>query len=53
MHGPFTRRCMHAGEVNKKNGWDMRIHVDGASGAMVAPFVFPGLLQQPPPASLC
>ncbi|CAK0787153.1 hypothetical protein CVIRNUC_010369 [Coccomyxa viridis] len=29
------------GEVNKKNGWDMRIHVDGASGAMVAPFVFP------------
>ena len=44
-------RCMHAAEENKKNGWDMRIHVDGASGAMVAPFVFPGLLLQMPLAS--
>ena len=30
--------------MNKKNGWDIRIHVDGASGAMVAPFIFPGVL---------
>ena len=36
------RRSACAAEENKKNGWDMRIHVDGASGAMVAPFVFPG-----------
>ena len=46
MYSPMMQPCMHAGEVNKKNGWDMRIHVDGASGAMVAPFVFPGLLPQ-------
>ena len=52
MHSRVMRRCMHAGEVNKKNGWDMRIHVDGASGAMVAPFVFPGLLTKLPLASL-
>ena len=51
-HSPVMQHCMHAGEVNKKNGWDMRIHVDGASGAMVAPFVFPGLLPQFPHASL-
>lgn len=28
-------------EVNKKNGWNIVIHVDGASGAMVAPFIYP------------
>ena len=32
-----------AAEENKKNGWDMRIHVDGASGAMIAPFIYPGV----------
>lgn len=30
-------------EKNKKNGWDVGIHVDGASGAFVAPFLFPEL----------
>eukprot|EP00026_Physarum_polycephalum_P006405 Phypoly_transcript_06447.p1 GENE.Phypoly_transcript_06447~~Phypoly_transcript_06447.p1 ORF type:complete len:529 (+),score=86.84 Phypoly_transcript_06447:102-1688(+) len=28
-------------KVNAKNGWDVGIHVDGASGAFVAPFQFP------------
>lgn len=32
-----------AEELNKKNGWDMRIHVDAASGGFVAPFVNPDL----------
>merc|ERR1711977_111907 len=30
-------------ELNKKNGWDVRIHVDGASGAFIAPFIYPDL----------
>lgn len=32
-----------AEELNKKNGWDMRIHVDAASGGFIAPFIFPDL----------
>lgn len=32
-----------AEELNKKNGWDMRIHVDAASGGFVAPFIYPDL----------
>ena len=30
-------------EINKKNGWEVGIHVDGASGGFVAPFVYPDL----------
>jgi len=30
-------------KVNKKNGWDVGIHVDAASGGFVAPFVYPNL----------
>ena len=30
-------------EVEKKQGWDIPIHVDGASGAFVAPFLQPDL----------
>ena len=30
-------------ELNKKNGWDVHIHVDGASGAFIAPFIYPDL----------
>lgn len=26
-------------ELNQKNGWDLKIHVDGASGGFVAPFL--------------
>jgi glutamate decarboxylase len=28
-------------ELNKKNGWKLSVHVDGASGAFVAPFIYP------------
>eukprot|EP00884_Botryococcus_braunii_P013788 jgi/Botrbrau1/2240/Bobra.101_2s0068.1 len=27
--------------VNQRHGWDIGIHIDGASGAFVAPFIFP------------
>ncbi|HEX6686764.1 MAG TPA: glutamate decarboxylase [Candidatus Limnocylindrales bacterium] len=30
-------------ELQARTGWDIPLHVDGASGAMVAPFVDPGL----------
>ena len=33
-----------AEEVNQKNGWNIMIHVDGASGAFVAPFLYPELV---------
>ena len=29
--------------LNQKNGWDVPVHVDGASGAFVAPFLYPDL----------
>jgi glutamate/tyrosine decarboxylase-like PLP-dependent enzyme len=28
-----------AGRVNEQQGWEVVIHVDGASGAFVAPFL--------------
>lgn len=31
------------GEINEKNGWNVGIHIDGASGAFVAPFIYPEL----------
>lgn len=46
----FTGQMDPIGEINdmlvdiKKNkGWDIPIHVDGASGGFVAPFIFPDL----------
>jgi len=30
-------------KLNEKTGWDVGIHVDGASGAFVAPFLYPDL----------
>lgn len=30
-------------ELNEKNGWGLAIHIDGASGAFVAPFIYPEL----------
>jgi glutamate decarboxylase len=30
-------------ELNSQHGWDIGLHVDGASGAFVAPFTKPGL----------
>ena len=32
-----------AGKLNSKNGWDIKIHVDGASGGFVVPFLYPDL----------
>ncbi len=29
--------------MNEKNGWEIGVHVDGASGAFVVPFLFPDL----------
>lgn len=31
------------GRLNAANGWDLVVHVDAASGGMVAPFVYPDL----------
>jgi glutamate decarboxylase len=31
-------------EVKKTKGWDIPIHVDGASGGFIAPFIYPDLL---------
>lgn len=31
-------------KIKNEKGWDIPIHVDGASGGMVAPFVYPELL---------
>lgn len=30
-------------KLNRENGWDVGIHIDGASGAFVAPFLYPDL----------
>ena len=32
------------GEINAKNGWDVGIHVDAASGGFIAPFTLPELV---------
>ena len=29
--------------MNKENGWDIKIHIDGASGGFVVPFLYPDL----------
>lgn len=34
---------LSAGAVNERTGWDLAIHIDGASGAFVAPFLFPDI----------
>ena len=31
-------------KINDKTGWDIPLHIDGASGAMVAPFIQPDLI---------
>ena len=31
-------------KINDKTGWDIPLHIDGASGAMVAPFIQPNLV---------
>ncbi len=46
----FTGQCDPIKEINdlllgikKSKGWDIPIHVDGASGGFIAPFVYPDL----------
>ena len=35
---------MLAEKINEEKGWEVKIHVDGASGAFVAPFLYPDLV---------
>ncbi|MFE1173415.1 glutamate decarboxylase [Streptomyces sp. NPDC058773] len=41
---PVGEICAALDEVQEKHGWDIPVHVDGASGAMVAPFLDPELV---------
>ena len=34
----------HAGKLNQEHGWEIKIHIDGASGGFIAPFQYPDLL---------
>ncbi|MEU1985534.1 glutamate decarboxylase [Nocardia sp. NPDC019395] len=40
---PVAEICAALDQVRDSNGWDIPVHVDGASGAMFAPFCDPGL----------
>ena len=35
----WTLNCWGAVQLNDKTGWNLGIHVDGASGGFVAPFI--------------
>lgn len=35
----FLNRLPLLSELNEKHGWGLKIHVDGASGGFVAPFL--------------
>ncbi|MGW7490807.1 glutamate decarboxylase [Streptomyces sp. NPDC054786] len=36
---PVSEICTALDEIQKQQGWDIPVHVDGASGAMIAPFL--------------
>jgi glutamate decarboxylase len=40
---PVAEICAALDQVQQKQGWDIPVHIDGASGAMVAPFCDPDL----------
>ena len=40
---PVAEICAALDELQRERGWDIPVHVDGASGAMVAPFCDPDL----------
>lgn len=40
---PVAEICAALDAVQADRGWDIPVHVDGASGAMIAPFCDPGL----------
>ncbi|MCR8578154.1 glutamate decarboxylase [Streptomyces sp. Isolate_219] len=41
---PVAEICAALDEVRRQHGWDIPVHVDGASGAMIAPFLDPELV---------
>jgi len=41
---PVMEICEALDNLQSKTGWDIPVHVDGASGAMVAPFLDPDLV---------
>ncbi|WP_327704185.1 glutamate decarboxylase [Streptomyces decoyicus] len=41
---PVAGICAALDEVQQRKGWDIPVHVDGASGAMIAPFLDPELV---------
>jgi glutamate decarboxylase len=41
---PVARIAAGLDELQRRTGWDVPLHVDGASGAMVAPFLDPDLV---------
>ncbi|MFI2262928.1 glutamate decarboxylase [Streptomyces tubercidicus] len=41
---PMAEICAALDEVQRQHGWDIPVHVDGASGAMIAPFLDPELV---------
>ena len=43
MYEPVTEISKALDEIEKNTGLDVKIHVDGASGAMIAPFIQPDL----------
>ncbi|HZM82873.1 MAG TPA: glutamate decarboxylase [Candidatus Limnocylindrales bacterium] len=40
---PIAEICAGLDELQRAKGWDIPVHVDGASGAMIAPFLDPKL----------
>jgi len=40
---PVAEICAALDALQERTGWDIPVHVDGASGAMIAPFCDPGL----------
>jgi glutamate decarboxylase len=41
---PVAEICAALDRLHDERGWDIPVHVDGASGAMIAPFCDPGLV---------
>lgn len=44
MPCPADVLCFHAEKLNEENGWEIKIHIDAASGGFIAPFQYPDLL---------
>ena len=40
---PVAEICAALDDLQQRTGWDIPVHVDGASGAMIAPFIDPDL----------